>query len=450
MADSANAYAWGYIDHMVNAATDSSRYTKASNSVPFLGVVLHGYVQFAGTPMNMEGNVGHAMLKAIENGSGIYFLLSYSNTEKLKEDTILNKYYSVRYDIWFDELVERYTNANAVLKDLQTKLIIDHDFLIGERVPDADEIIADKELADRLEQEKAEAEAEAARIELINKIRNGRYESYEKIVALDSSISALLESIYSADGSYTAFKAAYKAVTDAGLDKEYVAKQQAFNEADAAYTAALSDPEATKEQLNDLKAKRDAANKELNTYKNDKLIVELRNAHAKLGSNINEFNSGLVTLKESMESVKFAYDYLTANADQHKDNIVSDITVKYAKAAEIFETLTTGIAKFETEYKSEFYETMIKLEPNQNYYKENAGTSGPATDEEEEKDEGYNYTKYTNDNGNIVAVTYGGKNGVDGDPYRTFILNYNYFSVTVEFEGVSYTIPAFGYVVIDR
>ena len=56
-------------------------------------------------------------------------------------------------------------------------------------------------------------------------------------------------------------------------------------------------------------------------------------------------------------------------------------------------------------------------------------------------------------NGNIVAVTYGGKNGVDSDPYKTFILNYNNYAVTVKYdvdgETRVYTIPANRYVMIQ-
>jgi hypothetical protein len=67
-----------------------------------------------------------------------------------------------------------------------------------------------------------------------------------------------------------------------------------------------------------------------------------------------------------------------------------------------------------------------------------------------EEVEEYNYTKYTDDTGSIVAVTYGGKNGNDMEAYKTFILNYNSFSVEVVFEGTTYTIPAFSLVVIYR
>ena len=157
MLDSGNAFTWGYADHILNVPLDSSRYNYEMYSVPFMGVVLHGYVEFAGTPFNKEGNMRYAMLKAMESGATLYFVLSYANTELLKEDVLLSQNYSIRYDIWQSKLVEVYAELNAVLADVQTKLIIDHQFLDGKRVPDKDELLADI-VADA---EKAAAEIEA-------------------------------------------------------------------------------------------------------------------------------------------------------------------------------------------------------------------------------------------------------------------------------------------------
>ena len=143
MVEGGNAYTWQYADHILGAALDSSRYIKASYSVPFVGVVLHGYMNFAGIPLNMEGDVNYAKLKAIENGANVYFTLSYQNTQILKEDRNLSKYYSIRYDIWFDDVVEIYNELNNAMKDVQDKIIIDHQFLSGVRVADVDELDRD-------------------------------------------------------------------------------------------------------------------------------------------------------------------------------------------------------------------------------------------------------------------------------------------------------------------
>ena len=144
MTEGANAYTWKYIDHMLGVALDSSRYNFAARSVPFIGVVLHGSMLFAGKPLNMEGDLQYAMLKAIENGASPYFVLSFQNTQVLKEDKQLSKYYSIIYDIWGDDIASTYSVLNDVLADVQDKYIVDHQFLMnGVRIPDSDELIAD-------------------------------------------------------------------------------------------------------------------------------------------------------------------------------------------------------------------------------------------------------------------------------------------------------------------
>ena len=143
---------------------DSSRYNSASNTVPFVGMVLHGYVEYAGTPVNEEGNIESAFLRAIENGSGLFFKLSYQNTDVLKDFTQLSKNYSIRYDIWKDDVVDMYVRLNDLLSDLQTKLIIDHEFLTANRVPDAEESEADREAYEKAEElKRAEQLAAAAK-----------------------------------------------------------------------------------------------------------------------------------------------------------------------------------------------------------------------------------------------------------------------------------------------
>jgi hypothetical protein len=163
MIDGGNAYALQYSDHILNAALDSSRFNNSSNSVPFLGMVLHGYKNFTGTPINMEGDIEYAILKTIENGASLFFTLSYQNTAELKEWSMFNQYYSVRYDIWFNDVVQKYQYVNELLKDVQTSKISEHEFLIGERIPD--EIDAAIDAAAEQALLEAEAEKEALALE---------------------------------------------------------------------------------------------------------------------------------------------------------------------------------------------------------------------------------------------------------------------------------------------
>ncbi len=165
MINGGNMYAVSYADHIIGAPLDSSRYSNASEAVPFVGLVLHGCVGFAGNAINMAGDTDYELLKAIENGASLYFTLSMQNTSLLKEDVEFNKYYSVAFDIWKDEVVEIYTTLNDAIGDLQDKQIVGHEFLIGERVPTAEEAEADRIAAEEaavLAEEEAKIAAEKA------------------------------------------------------------------------------------------------------------------------------------------------------------------------------------------------------------------------------------------------------------------------------------------------
>jgi len=162
MIEGGNSYAIPYADVIINTSLTSSKYVKASESIPFLGMVYHGSKVFTGSATNMEGDIDEAILHAIENGAAMYFILSYQNTNELKEDFQLSKYYSVSYDIWKDDLVKYYTTLNDATKDLQTAYIVDHEFMDAQRVPDADELEADLAAKEAEAAALAEEEAEAA------------------------------------------------------------------------------------------------------------------------------------------------------------------------------------------------------------------------------------------------------------------------------------------------
>ncbi len=204
MTSGGNSYVWKYVDHILDVSLDSSRQSRSSSSVPFIGVVLHGSIQFAGEPLNMEGDMQYAMLKAIENGASPYFILSYQNTEKLKESSTLSKYYSIRYDIWKDDLISTYNSLNEVLGDVQDKYIIDHITISDAvRVPDTDE--KESDIIESIENyikyqdnyfENIRAEAERL---LSNAIAEGK-----------AAEVAVLENVVSATSRYSELSTAYE------------------------------------------------------------------------------------------------------------------------------------------------------------------------------------------------------------------------------------------------
>jgi hypothetical protein len=188
---------------------------------------------------------------------------------------------------------------------------------------------------------------------------------------------------------------------------------------------------------------RDDAKAALTRLEKNEDYAALGATHAKFKGNLDEFNKYLKRIETDRANIEVAYNELTNG--NYSDAIAKDITEKYASfndiAAELLDTINEGL-----ELYMRSYETVIRYYPDQDYISEKEDTE---VEEKKDEDE-YVYTKYTNDDGNIVAVTYGGKNGVATDPYKTFILNYNFFEVTTTYNEKDYTIPAFGYVIIEN
>lgn len=124
-----NQYSLQYATDIIDLALDNSGFVISTYSIPFVGMVLHGYYNYASSAINMAGDVQYQLLKSIENGSALYFILSYQNTDKFKSDNKLAKYYSVDFNIWLDDLVKNYKVLNDAIGSLQNAIITDHGFV---------------------------------------------------------------------------------------------------------------------------------------------------------------------------------------------------------------------------------------------------------------------------------------------------------------------------------
>ena len=140
MGEKGNIYAVEFLDHILRAPIDSSHYNVISYTVPFYGMVLHGYVNYAGTPLNYSGSPEYEILRSIENGASLYYILCMENTNYLKEDPILSDYFGVDYNNWFEKIVAQYKVVNTAIGDLQNYRIVHHSKVLAERIIDEEEM----------------------------------------------------------------------------------------------------------------------------------------------------------------------------------------------------------------------------------------------------------------------------------------------------------------------
>ncbi len=151
MLDKGNIYSVRYATHLLNVATDSSRVRFSSYSVPFVGMILHGAVNYAGKPLNYSGMPEYDLLRSIESGASLYFILCYQNESYMKNDAILNDYFGVSYSSWYKDIIVNYFKLENAIGDLQDYIITDHKTVIGERIIDSKEQLANyKTLMDEI------------------------------------------------------------------------------------------------------------------------------------------------------------------------------------------------------------------------------------------------------------------------------------------------------------
>lgn len=425
MVDGGNAYTWSYADYILDVPLTSNRYNKEYATVPFMGVVLHGYVQFASTPLNMEGNLTYAMLKAMESGAGVYFILSYTNTELLKEDVILSQNYSVRYDIWQKRLVEIYQELNAVLCDVQTRLIIDHVLLDGKRIPDEDEL-----LNDTMAEIEKQAAAVKQRIENINLASTAISQTLTRLTAY----RATLDAQYAAIQAQRVAGSEFMSALDAYLANKSYANQRALL---LALTTYVAHPLA---ELVSIRANIDAlyesAQENYQFLQDTGAAADVIAAAALKMSEIATVRDAIV-LKYGQPDANLAYDHATFNDPAAYSNVsVEDLIGIYDKALaqngitnmKLLTADNTGIVD------KLAAELVIKPEP-----------VVEETVRETTSDAEYKYAV----DGEIVLVAYGDydENGNEV-AYKSLVLNFNDYAVTTVIDGVVYSIDAYDYVVI--
>ena len=456
MTEGANAYTWGYVDHILNVDLDSSRYVKSSASVPFIGAVLHGYVQFAGTPFNEEGDTDYAILRAIENGAGLYFILSYQNTNELKEDTYLSQYYSVRYDIWEQDVIAYYEELNSVLKDLQTKVIIDHQFLNGvsERVLDLDELQVELE-----KQLKAAAEAEKLKQQ---EIETGKVLEAADAWKLAENASADIQDIIDKMAETNE-----SIMEDKSMLEYYIKNLPDI--VNMAVNMMLDYPDSVEE-----KSAIDQMNSQIGSIRT--LAVNILKSYALLDTYYAEIGS---TLK-NVQAAKKVIENADTLSEEVRKKMAAEIANYYTEAAKLLTPAEKELNRIETEQgftaddiialavgsmdkvtvgeitdlEERFKEACKDYVFDEEILKEMSKQKDDETESGETGDGETADNKYVVDNNQVVLVTYGDRadksEGFKKTPCKSFILNYNTFAVRVTYENKTYTIPSGGYVVIDE
>lgn len=130
MLDGCNAALLKYTDVLLNMPMESSGFSVEDESIPFYQIAVHGYIPYAGEPVNMAADYTNNLLKSIETGASLYCKWMAADNNALIGT---NRYdmYSLSADTWFSKTVSLYESYNASVSKVINAAIVEHKKLSG-------------------------------------------------------------------------------------------------------------------------------------------------------------------------------------------------------------------------------------------------------------------------------------------------------------------------------
>lgn len=132
MFNAGNDYSFAYADDIINVPLSSNDYYIVDSTVPFYQMLIHGYIDYAGSNINLSDTYDRAdiVLNLVEFGAAPHFMFTYQSASDIK-NTGLNRYYATSYPNWKDDAIAIYTEVNNALKYVSDAAIVNHEVLEG-------------------------------------------------------------------------------------------------------------------------------------------------------------------------------------------------------------------------------------------------------------------------------------------------------------------------------
>ena len=124
--EGASLYTLKYANMITGMPEKSSEYHITYKSVPFVQMVIHGYVGYIDEPINLFYDQTVQRLRLVEYGSIPYYKITKEPTENLKLSDY-NKLFSSEYGQWKDDIVSFYTECSEKLSDVWDQPMIYHE-----------------------------------------------------------------------------------------------------------------------------------------------------------------------------------------------------------------------------------------------------------------------------------------------------------------------------------
>ncbi len=128
MINGGNDYAVNNSDFITNIALHGNQYAIIDAFVPFYEIALHGFVNYAGTPINLAYEKDQLILESAEVAAGLQFSFMNADSDKLQE-TYYTEYYSSCFDSWKNKFKDIYNDYNSKMAPVMNSPISGHEYV---------------------------------------------------------------------------------------------------------------------------------------------------------------------------------------------------------------------------------------------------------------------------------------------------------------------------------
>jgi len=123
-----NDYVFGFMDAYFDIPLTNSGYIYTTEAVPFLQIVLAGYVPCYGPALNFSSNLRDDLLRLVDFGVYPSYFLSHEPTSKILNTSSI-WIYSSSYEQWGQEIEQTYQWLNNLLRPVKGQTIVSRQVL---------------------------------------------------------------------------------------------------------------------------------------------------------------------------------------------------------------------------------------------------------------------------------------------------------------------------------
>jgi len=127
LTDGGNVYAAKYANALLNIPLSNSSFQSVTESVPFYQMVMHGYKNYAGAPLNSVTDAETEWLKTIESGASMYYSCMTEDYTQIKDLDYRQKLYPISKELCCEDIISRYQAYASVFEKLSTQLMVKHE-----------------------------------------------------------------------------------------------------------------------------------------------------------------------------------------------------------------------------------------------------------------------------------------------------------------------------------